>query len=580
MNGPHRVAGDDAGRSPVGQRRITRRSALRGLALGVSTVPVLPMVRLASAAAVPNGAVNVLSNGVTSDDGRDQREAIQRVIDTFSGSRVIFFPRGRYRIGTAGAKGPNRILLRAGTHLVFAEGAVIEVNAVDRQSGSSIFFAGGADGAKSLIPADALAGERSVALPVSVVRNLVVGDIVGLESFGIAGDSGGYPWYVREFHRVTAIGASGTVTTDTPLEFSYFRSDRAVAWRVATVDDVTIDGAVFECGPGVTAGTDGTYAIGVSKATNLHIRNVVLKNMIGGISIHDCYGGSIVDCTVDGLPRYGSPYGYGVHVGGSSAMIRVDNLRGSRIRHLFTTLSDDRGEAYWGGPMRIQVNNGIGYGAQEGFSVWDTHEFGRHIEFNHCVATGGGSAVSGFQIRAQDVTLNNCTARDNGKRAVVLTNLSKRVRILGGDFGLAGSQGIAAAGKSHEIANVFVHDCAGAGIAIDNSENILVQGCTMVNNAYGLQDAGGGKYRSAEIKESLNAKIANCIIPFSERQRISILDLSSSAVVVNVQCRGFGSTGGLRNSATGRWEAPPGAVYSILTDDGWVSNRPATSLPG
>ena len=580
MNGPHRVGCNDAGRSQVGQRRMTRRSLLRGVALGVSTAPILPMIRPASVAALPDGAVSVLANGVTSDDGTDQRQAIQRVIDTFSGSRVIFFPPGRYRIGTAGAKGPNRIRLRTGTYLAFSEGAVIEVNAVDQQSGSSIFFAGGADGTKSSIPADAVMGERSVALPGRIVRNLAVGDIVGLESFGIAGDSGGYPWYVREFHRVTAIGASGTVTIDTPLEYSYLRSDRAVAWRVATVDDVTIDGAVFECGPGVTAGTDGTYAIGVSKAANLRIRNVVLTNMIGGISIHDCYGGSIVDCTVDGLPRYGSPYGYGVHVGGSSAMIRVDNLRGSRIRHLFTTLSDDRGEAYWGGPMRIQVNNGVGYGAKEGFSIWDTHEFGRHIEFNHCVATGGGSAVSGFQIRAQDVTLNNCTARENGKRAVVLTNLSKRVRIFGGDFGHSGSQGIAAAGESHEILDAFVHDCIGAGIAIDNSENILVQGCTIVNNAYGLQDAGGGKHRSAEIKESLNAKIENCIIPFSERQKISMLDLSSSAVVANVQCRGFGSTGGLRNSKTGRWEAPLGAVYSILTDDGWVSNRPANSLPG
>jgi hypothetical protein len=546
--------------------------------MGVAAASALAVTTSAPARALPNGMIDVLSHGVAGDGKNDDHDAIQNVISTYGGHQPIYFPSGRYRIGTTGAKGTNRIAMPSGTHLSFAEGAVVEVNAVDNQSGAAIFFAGGTDGPKIPLPANSEAGARAVELPPGPGAEFAVGDIIGIESTGSAGDLGDLPWYVREFHSVAAISAN-TIYLDSPLEYSYAVTDSAVAWKVNTVSNITIDGAVFECGPGVTAGTDGTYPIRLSKVKDILLRNILIRNMIGGIAIHDCYRGQIRDCTIDGTPRYGDAYGYGVHIGGSSAWITVDNLHGSNNRHLFTTLSDDRGGVFWGGPMYLQINSGIGYGATDGYSIWDTHEFGRHIEFNNCVALDGGTFVSGFQMRAQDIVMNNCQAQRNGLRAVVLTARSKRVHIRGGDFGYAGTQGIAAAGESNQITEAYVHDCAGAGIALINSRDLLIRSCTIVNNLYGLQDAGAAKPEANLQRASVNARIIDSVIPYSERQKISILNLSSTAVVENLQCLGYDTAGGMWDNSAAGWGVPTGAKYSVMTSSGWITNSPTTTPP-
>jgi len=558
---------------------FTRRKVLQSVAagLGAAAASALAVTISAPARALPNGMIDVLSYGVAGDGKKDDHDAIQNIVSTYGGHQPIHFPAGRYRIGTTGAKGTNRIAMPSGTHLSFADGAVVEVNAEDNQLGRAIFFAGGTDGPKTPLPANADVGAQAVALPQGLSAEFAVGDIIGIESTGSAGDyADAGPWYVREFHSVAAIIAN-TIYLDSPLEYPYAVTDSAVIWKVNTVDNITIDGAVFECGPGVTAGTDGTYPIRLSKVKDILLRNILIRDMIGGIAIHDCYRGQIRDCTIDGTPRYGDAYGYGVHIGGSSAWITVDNLHGSNNRHLFTTLSDDRGGVFWGGPMHLRINSGIGYGAADGYSIWDTHEFGRHIEFNNCVALDGGKFVSGFQMRAQDIVMNNCQAQRNGLRAVVLTARSKRVHIRGGDFGYAGTQGIAAAGESNRISEAYVHDCAGAGIALINSKDLLIQNCTSVNNLYGLQDAGAAKPENGPQRASVNARIVDSVIPHSEKQKISIMDLSSTAVVENLQCLGFSTAGGMWNSAVPGWGVQNGARYSMLTSNGWITNSPTTT---
>ena len=551
---------------------FSRRTLLQGISIGVGAgVASILNAGRTPASAAPYAMIDVLRYGVLGDGASDDRNAIQAIISTFGGLRPIYFPAGRYRIGTANTKGPNRITLPSGTHLSFAKGAVIEVNAADHQPGSAILFGGGTDGTKTRLTGPATVGQAFVALPAGETARLVAGDVVGFESDGSAGEFDPGPWRVREFHSITSINGD-TVFLDNPLEYSYTVPDGAVFWKVETVKDITIDGAVFECGPGVNPDRDGTYSIRLTKVENFLLTNVTVRNMIGGIAIHDSYRGNVRDCTIDGLPRYGDAYGYGVHVGGSSAKINVDNLRGSGNRHLFTTLADVRGGTFWGGPMYIKVNNGIGYGAPKGYSIWDTHEFGRHIEFNNCVAMEGGSAVSGFQMRAQDIVLNNCRAQANGLRAVVLTASSRRVHVNGGDFGSAGTQGIAAAGESHRIVGAHVHDCVGAGIALLNSKDVLIQGGSVINNLYGLQDGGRDDPANTTIKASVNAKIRDCIIPASAKQVVSIANLSTTAVAENLLCLGYKSMGGLFDNATDRWGAPSGATYSIMTSDGWISN--------
>ena|GEM_PF-6405838 len=551
---------------------MSRRKVLRGIAAGVgaAATSTLAVGRNSTASAEPNSMVNVLDFGVTGDGVTDDHDAIQAVVTATGGARPIYFPAGRYRIGTTGAPDANRITMPTATHLSFANGAVVEVNAIDNQLGSAIFFAAGSDGTKTRLTAAAEAGNHSVLLPPGESAKLLVGDIIGFESQGLAGDYGARPWHVREFHSVASTDAT-TVYLDGPLEYSYRPPDSAVFWRITTTDDIIIDGAVFECGPGVKAGTDGSFPIRLQKVKNFQLKNVQIRDMIGGIAIYDSYNGHISSCTIDGLPFYSSSFGYGLMIGGSSARIRVDDLHGSNTRHLFTTVAEERGSGpqdatFWGGPIQVQVNNGVGYGAPNGWAIWDTHEFGRHIEFNNCHAFDGGAAVVGFQMRAQDVTLNNCSALRNGARGVALTERSKRVSIVGGEFGFSGSEGMAVSGESHQIMGAYVHDCVGAGIAIANSADALIQTCSIANNLYGVQDGGA--------KGSANARIKDCVIPYSPKQTISILNLGTSAVADNLLCLGYESMGGLWNSATSAWGAPSGATYSIMTSNGWISSSP------
>jgi len=560
--------------------RIPRRQVLRaaGIGVGAAATSGLASRCSSSAAAAPKVAVNALENGVSGDGVTDDHEAIQNLIQAYGGTRPIAFPAGRYRIGTPTKSKTNRITMPSGTHLVFADEAIIEINAVDGQPGTAVFFAGGADGTKVPLSVEAGAGGHSVELPTGAGADFSVGDIIGLESNGIAGEyEPAGPWYVREFHEIISIN-SDTLHLDSPLEYSYLPMESAVFWKVNTINDITIEGATFECGPGIQAGVDGTYPIRLSKVKNFFLDRLKIRKMTGGIVIHDCYNSRIKDCSVDGLPLYETSFGYGIHIAGSSARIDVDNLRGSDNRHLFTTLADQRGGTFWGGPMYIRVNNGVGRGAEDGYAVWDTHEFGRHIEFNNCLASGGGIRISGFQIRAQDVSLNNCSAVNNGFRGVHLHDRSRRVNIRGGEFGYAATQGIAIAGAGHKVIGSYVHDCRGAGIALTNSEAPLIQGCSISNNAYGLQDGGSETAAGTRFRASANAKIKNCVIPYSATQMISIANLSGSAVAENLLCLGYKFMGGMYDSAGNRWGAPDGAKYSILTSDGWISN--ASPPPG
>lgn len=507
--------------------------------------------------------VNVRDHGVVGDGVTDDRDSIQRVIRSFAGTSRIYFPAGRYRIGSEDAPGRSRVSVGAGAHLLFEDGAVIEINSTDDQPGTAVFVAAGNDGMKFRLKVDALTGTHVVALPSELNSMVAIGDIVGFESEAYAPSAAGKIYRVRELHRVDSIDVDG-VHLDSPLEYSYAISDYAVAWKIDTVSDIIIDGASFECGPGVTLGVDGTYPIWLSKATNFSLSNIHVRDMIGGLAISDSYHGRISNCVIDRLPRYSDSFSYGVLLTGGSARIKIDNLRGSDTRHVFTTTSDERDSGFWGGPMHIQVNNGVGYGGPDSLSIWDTHEFGRHIEFNDCHAFGGGPAASGFQIRSQDVSLTNCQAQTNGLRGVSLVDTSERVRITGGSFGYAGSQGISVAGYDHSISAAHIHNNSGAGIAFGTSANLSIDSCLLTDNLYGMQDGGEN--------ESQNAEIDNCVIPHSQRQGISILDLGAGAIAENLICLGYPFAGGFWNSAIKDWGAREGVKYSILTDAGWISN--------
>lgn len=509
--------------------------------------------------------VNVQNHGVVGDGTTDDHDAVQAVVTAYGGTLPIYFPAGRYRIGTTGVTGPNRITMPSGTHLIFAAGAVVEMNQVDTQSGSSLFWAAGTDGPKTALGTNAAAGAQSVTLPS--VSGLAVGDIIGLESTASAGSYGeGLNWYVRELHTITKITGT-TVELDFPLTYAYLTADSAVWWRVDPAQDITLEGGEFVRGPGVpTTTTTGSYLLRVTKGRNVTVRGVTLRDMTGGILLLDVVDAAVTDSVIDGLRAYDSAYGYGIAVCGGSCRVLVDNLIARNTRHCFTTLADQRtGTDFYGGPQHVQVTNSLGFGSPGSLSIWDTHEFGRYISFANCRAIGGGASASGFQIRAKDVTLTDCQASGNGLRGIVLTANSERVTVMGGDIGNAGGAGIAVSGDDHRLVGIHVHHSGGAGIAWGaDAIRPQVQSCLITENLYGIQDAGA--------TGSTNARIRDCVIPQSATQTIAVLSLSATAVADNLQCLGYGGT------STGFYLPEAGARWTVLTDGGRVSNETVPAL--
>lgn len=533
------------------------------LAGGIATAPPSQIFDCSAGGSVviskSTGPASPLWYGVTGDGSTDDHDTIQAAVTNCGGVVPIHFPPRRYRIGTTEAEGANRITMPSGTHLTFAVGAVIEVNQVDTQSSPSIFSAIGSEGAKTALDADADAGDQVIVLPSGDGAGFSVGDIIGVESEGSAGTYSGGDWFVRELHRVTAVSGD-TVSLDYPLGDSYLTSDSAVFWKITTVDDITIDGAVFECGPGVTPGTDGSLAIRLQFAKNFTLNKIELRDMIGGIGLKDCYGGRIDNPTIDGLRRYSDSYGYGIYVSGGTTKVDINRPHISDTRHAFTTLGDERaGSDFYGGPRHININDGIGYGAEDGYSIWDTHPFGRFIGFNNCKAFGGGAAVNGFQQRAQDIEQNNCTAQGCGGRGTALTDASARVTIRGGDYSYNGTQGISANGANHQIIGPRIHGNTSAGISFTQSTTVdlVIDSPVLTDNLYGLLDTA-----------SVRTRIKNAIIPQSATQTVAVVSLSATSTIEGNTHLGYGGTSqGMSGTASG-------ATWLVLTDYGWVRNGP------
>lgn len=507
----------------------------------------------------------VTEGGIDNTGATDVRAAIQALVTANAGVRPLLFPAGRYRIGATGQSGSNRISVPSNTYITCDEGAVFEINAADAQAGTAVFYAAGTDGVKADLTTNIVAGAQSITLPAGQASNYSRGDLVGVESLGLAGAYALGPFYRREIRMV--MGVTGDVLRlDAPLEYAYATTDTAQFWKLTPVKNIVLDGMRFESGPGVTPGTTGAYPIKLIKVLNAHLRNVSVHNMIGGIALYDCYDGLLDDINIDGLPRFSDAFGYGVFAAGSTTNLTINNLRGRETRHVFTTIADMRGTdpnyTFWGGPMHVQINGGIGYGAVDGLSIWDTHDFGRHIHFNQTIAVGGGALVSGFQMRAQEVQLNNCRAIRCGLRGVVATDTSKNVHIIGGEYAYNGGTGITFNGEGGRAFGPRVHHNGSAGIGLNATtaiDNAIIDALIFENAAYGILDAGASG--------STRSLISNCHIPKSTAQTTAIANPSATSVIVGGVFTGYGANQhGIVTPAAGC------KINNITTDSGLVGN--------
>lgn len=484
-------------------------------------------------------SVNAVEHGVPNTGDEDARSAIQDVVKKYGAQRPILFPKGRYRIGHTGQSGTNRIVLPAGTHIECDPGAVFEVNAVDEQRGTAVFYASGTEGSKRALNTPQAEGTQSITLPAEFRDAFKAGDLVGLESTRVAVEMVGYKdpglgiGYCREIRQVT--GVEGDLAhLDTPLEYTYLPEDNARFYRITPVNDIVLSGMRFEAGPDVTPGVSHTYAIKVDKSLGVQLRDIEIHDMTGGVILLDAYRATVDGLLADGLPSVENSYGYGLAAAGSTTHLVANGLRGGGTRHIFTTLADERpGKEFWGGPMHVEVNDATGYGGPDSYSVFDTHEFGRHIHFNNCTALGGGSKVCGYQVRAQHVTLNNCRADGSGLHAVSLKSTSANVDIEGGEFANAGFAGVNVRGKNHRITGVHVHDngqsgTASGGIDYAGSSDVHMKDCRLTDNFdRGFKDSG--------IDPSVRAYIEECVALPSTTQAIPIFRANDTTTLKDCQ---------------------------------------------
>lgn len=520
------------------------------------------------------------SEGVDATGATDARASIVALLAANAGTRTIRFGPGRYKIGSA-YPDPIEIAVPSGTHITCDEGAVFEVNS---DYGGRLFYAAGSDGTKTNMDADITAGANTVTLPAGAAAGFSVGDIIGFESTGTAIVRGANTTWVRELRRVEYVDGDDVVL-DAPLEYSYLTSDTSQYWKVTPAENIVLEGLRFETGAGLdqNAVDNIVYAIRFYKTSNCRLENIQVHDMVGSVDLWDAYDTHIDGLTINKLPRQDASIGavgggYGLILRGGTTNLIVDGLLSRDCRHAVTTLADQRGSEFWGGPMFVQINGAIGMGGSNGgTAVFDTHEQGRHITFNNCLAIGGdpsrnpsgtGAQQAGFQIRNEHTTLNNCKAIYCGRQGVNTADSSKWVNINGGEFAYNTLVGLALDGQYHRVSDAYIYNNSGYGVQFTEatSSDHTVQGCTFrENNNYAISVASPPE----------RVTIMGCHLIKGAIQLYGISCNNTTLTIKDNRHEGWGSSLATGNTGGGMFSIAAGCKYSGILADGYeLSNVP------
>lgn len=514
-----------------------------------------------STPAVAGVSVEVIATeeGIVGDGTTDDSDAIIAAFAEYAGERAIRFPRGEYRI-------TKRITIPSGLEVIRDEGAVFLVDDVDAASGTAMFYGAGTDGTKTNLDASTAAGAETVVLPAGYGAGFSVGDIIGFESTDeVTGVS--IAIRARELRRVEKI-ATDTVTLDAPLHYAYTTGDTAKFWKITPLSDVKLD-VVFEMGDNVTPGTDKSYCIRLEKCVDSHV-DAKITNGVGGVMFVDAVSCTTGRVRINGLPSFSDAYGYGVVLVGACHDITINGLRGRHCRHVFTTLYEQRtGPLYYTGPQHVSINQARGYGDAESYAIFDCHQGAKYLEYNECVAIGGGNTGDGigFQDRSDDVTYNNCRAiRCKGGARV--TSDAARATFNGGEYAYSKTTGggIGTSGPNTKVIGANCHDNGGPGIAATASTatDLLVAACSLTENGtYGVQLA----------TTTPRPVVMGNFIPEGTGglQTVAVLNASADATIAGNVATGYG-TG---NPFSG---AQAGAKIHDNTTDGPITVTAATTM--
>jgi len=432
----------------------------------------------------------------------DNRDAIQAIIDDVvaTGIRPIEFPMNMViPLG-------QQITIPANAHGLTIDFKGSTIQQIAGAVNKALIFGTGSDGTKVALTADATAGLTTLDVPSAVASTLSVGSLLGLECttvvYGIG--TSGQEGYASEIRKVTSVSGT-TVTVDGPLLHPYATSAAAVAWKVTPIIGVTIRNLTM-----TSTNPTSVYArnIQLDKIQGLRLEGIKIRDSGGGIYVNDVIDAHLSNIEIDGLPNVSNFLGYGVAVGGRAAHIYIENLRGRNMRHLFTTLADERTIAsvltQWGGPRHVTIRGGVAEQSKTGtqYSLWDTHPYGYDIVFDQCRAYGGSSASShGFQIRSKNTKLINPVALYSGGQGIRVDPLTgSEVEIVGGEIAYAAASGIGL-GKNTAVKGVWIHNNTTAGISIgDTVTGSRVTDCRIEDNQYGIQDSSTGLHTGVIIQ--------------------------------------------------------------------------------
>lgn len=497
--------------------------------------------------------------GIRGDGTTDDSDAIIAVFAAYAGVRAVRFPRGSYRI-------TKRITIPSGLEVIRDEGAVFVVDDVDVASGTAMFYGAGTDGTKTSLDASTAAGAESVVLPSGYGAGFSVGDIIGFESTDeVTGMS--IAIRARELRRVEKV-STDTVTLDAPLHYAYTTGDTAKFWKVTPLSGVKLD-MEFEMGDGVTPGTDKSYCIRLEKVTDSTV-NAKITNGVGGILLSDAVSCSTERVRVNGLPSFSDAYGYGVVLVGACHDVVINGLRGRYCRHVFTTLYEQRtGPLYYAGPQHVSVNQARGYGCAESYAIFDNHQGAKFIEYNECVAIGGGNTGDGigFQCRSDDVTYNNCRAI-RCKGGVRVTSDAARATFNGGEYAHSKTTGagIGTSGPGTKVIGANCHDNGGAGVAAvaTTATDCLVSSCSLTENGtYGVQLATTTP-RPVVVGNHIPEGTGGV-------QTVAVINAGADAIISGNVCTGYGTVNPFSGAQAGA------RIHDNITD-GALTVTAATTL--
>lgn len=261
------------------------------------------------------------------------------------------------------------------------------------------------------LTADAVAGTAQVSIASTAAYT--IGDLVFIRSQALLPDTSlvlvgatnqGFNTDLEKIGQLFRVEAktSTILYLDGALEYNYLTSDTAEIGIATGYTDLSFDNLKWGS---PSHATIGGRAINLKFAQGFRVNGLEVWNRPVGAADNANRNGVLMEHVVNGLVEYVdicSGY-YGVSTAGASRAVTVRHGIFNRNRHAIST----SWQTGYGEPIDQLFEDLVCQTAT--LSSFDTHPVGRRITFRKCSSIGAGD--DGFQVRAVDVTIDDCSAK-------------------------------------------------------------------------------------------------------------------------------------------------------------------------